>query len=149
MASTKTDPRAPTPEAPANETPNGQPEKSEFDWGDLTGQATERLRAPKVPPVPAQIVKLAQDAYDGRTLMDPQGKPVTDDEGNPVITHNLRHDFKGDEKRAEAFAKHMKNAGLHTTPLTSLSVVIDPDDDGNKSVVAWRATKRRGRQTAN
>lgn len=121
-------------------------DKVEYDWSKVNGQAVERLRAPKVYDVPAQIVKLAQASWDGVPLRR-DGKPVLDDDGQPVVTHNMRHDFgKGNEAVAEAFATHMRHAGDHTEPLTSVSAVLDPDGDGSVYVVSWKAGKRRGRQ---
>lgn len=109
----------------------------EYDWSGVSAQAVERLRAPKVPDVPAAVVKLAQASYDGVTnAKDPEGEKL----------HVMRHRF-GSDKEAEAFAKHMKNAGLHTTPLTSVSVVTDPDNSGDNRTVTWKAGARRGRQT--
>jgi hypothetical protein len=112
--------------------------EQEFDWSDVNGTAVTRLRAPKIVPVPDAIVAQAQRSFDG--------VPGKDEEGEDVTLHVLRHKFKSDAK-AEAFAKLMKHAGNHTTPLTSVSVVIDPDNDGTKTLVAWRAGNRRGRQT--
>lgn len=121
-------------------------DKVEFDWSKVNGQAVERLRAPKVYDVPAKIVELAQASFDGVPLRR-NGKPVMDANGEPVLTHNMRHDFgAGYEKMAEEFATHMRHAGDHTTPLTSVSAVIDPDNDGSAHVVSWKAGNRRGRQ---
>ncbi len=114
---------------------------TEFDWSEVSGQAVERLRAPKVAPVPDSIVKLAQMSYDG--VPDPK---------NPENTlHVLRHQFK-DEAKAVAFAKIMKKAGDHVMTTDgkggSVSVVPDPDGDGNVTLVAWKAGARRGRTPA-
>jgi len=118
-----------------------------YDWSKVSGQAVERLRAPKVHDVPSRIVELAQESWNGRPLTK-DGKPVLDKDGQPVLMHNMRHDFgAGQEARAKAFAEHMRHAGDHTTPLTSISVVIDPDGTGAEHVVAWKAGNRRGRQT--
>jgi hypothetical protein len=110
----------------------------EFDWSEVNGQAAVRLRAPKIVPVPDAIVAQAQRSWDG--------VPGKNGDGEDIKLHVLRHRFKSDAK-AEAFAKLMKHAGDHTTPLTSVSVVIDPDNDGTKTLVAWRAGNRRGRGT--
>jgi hypothetical protein len=112
-------------------------EKPAFDWSKITVHASKRLRAPKVPPVPDAIVALAQASWDG--VPDPE-----DAEGESL--HVLRHEFS-DEAVAKEFAKHMKNAGAHTTPLTSVTVVPDPEKTGNVKLVAWRAGTRRGKQT--
>lgn len=112
-------------------------DKTEFDWGQVSGQATKRLRAPRVTPVPDAIIKLAQQSYDG--LPDPD---------NPEASlHVMRHEFT-DETVAKAFAKLLRRAGEHTTPQTSVTVVHDPDGNGNTKQVAWKAGARRGRTKA-
>lgn len=114
-----------------------------YDWSGVTGQAVELLKLPKIPDVPEPIVRQAQRSYDGVPLKK-DGKQVKDEDGNDVLTHNLRHTFES-EGMAAAFAKHMKNAGHHTTPKTSLTVAIDPLERGDKKTVGWKAGKRRGR----
>lgn len=117
---------------PKNTTPD--------EWAEIQGEAVTRLRAPKVTPVPASIVKLAQRSYDG---IEVDGE----------TRHVMRHTFESAE-RAEAFAKLMRKAGEHTVPLSSVSVAIDPDrtDDDDEPVspetVAWRAGNKRGRKAA-
>ena len=123
-------PKTDTPATPAA-TPDAQPES--FRWDDIAGDPVERLRAPKVIPVDASVVKLAQRSYDGVKVGE-------------ETRHVLRHRFESPAK-AEAFAKLVKAAGLHTTPLTSVQVAIDPDGTGDTRTVAWRAGTRRGRQT--
>lgn len=113
------------------------PTFTDEDWGDITAKPAERLKARPVKPVPPAIVRHAQRSYEG--------VPHPDDENKTV--HVLTHTFDSEEK-AEAFAKHMKNAGDHTTPPTSVSVAVDPDGTGDKKTVAWRAGKRRGRGAA-
>lgn len=110
------------------------PSTEEFDWSGITARPAVRLQKEKIKDVPKSIVKHAQDSYDG--VMH-QGE----------LRHVLVHEFPNEELAAQ-FAKHMKNAGPHTTPETSISVVIDPDADGNKRLVSWRAGKRRGRKAA-
>lgn len=116
-----------------------------YDWGSVTGHAVELLKAPKIPDVPAEIVRQAQRSYDGVPLKK-DGKEIRDEDGNVVVTHNLHHTFPSEEMAA-AFAKHMKNAGLHTTPKASVTVVIDPLEKQDKKTVGWKAGKRRGRAT--
>jgi hypothetical protein len=112
------------------------PTEAGFDWSSITATAVERLRAPKVKPIPPHIVALAQASYEG--VENPAG-------GEKL--HVLRYQFDT-EARASAFAKLMKRAGEHTTPATSVSVVIDPDfqpgSEENPSLVAWRAGVKRG-----
>jgi hypothetical protein len=100
------------------------------DWEDVEGQAVERLRTPKPVAVPASIVRQAQRSYDENANME---KSFYTEDGEP------------NPERAAKFAKHMKNAGLHTDPHTSLSVFIDPDNNGSTHVVTWKAGGRRGR----
>lgn len=118
------------------------PTEPEFDWGVITGQAVERLRAPKVASVPASIVELAQRSYVGVVNeADPEGARL----------HVLRHQFDS-ASRAEQFVKLMRKAGDHTSPRTSVSVVVDPDrigaEAGGDRIVAWRAGERRGKKAA-
>lgn len=110
-----------------------------FDWSQVSGQATKRLRAPKVTPVPEGIVAEAQRSWDG----------VKDDE-NPEgdLLHVLSYEFSSEEV-AKEFAKLVKKAGDHTVPLTTVTVVPDPDRDGNTRKVNIKAGQRRGRATTN
>jgi hypothetical protein len=110
-------------------------ESKEHNWAGLTARTATLLKAPKIPPVPQEIVDLAQRSFDG----------VKDGEGEDAeVNHVLAHEFKSEEMAAE-FAKHMKNAGHHTTPKSSVSVAVDPMDTGNKKLVHWKAGTRRGR----
>lgn len=99
----------------------------EYDWNAVTGRNVERLKAPKIVPVPAPIVAQAQASWDEQTVKG--------------------HTFKTPEQ-AKAFADLMKNAGHHTKPPTSVRAVIDPDNTGNTRLVHWQAGKRRGRSAA-
>lgn len=119
---------------------------AEYDWSDVTGSAVQRLRKPKVAPVPDKVRELAQRSWDGVPHVK-DGKPVLDNDGKPVLLHVLRHRF-GSDAEAAAFAKAIKKAGPHTTPLTSVSAVIDPDDTGDLRTVSWRAGAPRGRKPA-
>lgn len=112
-------------------------ETAGYNWGEVTGRAVRRLKAPKIVPVPEAIVRQAQRSWDG----------VPDPENEGGKLHVLEHDFKDDAKAAE-FAKLMKKAGDHTTPVTSVSAVIDPENDGSKSVVRWKAGARRGARSS-
>jgi hypothetical protein len=107
---------------------------TEFDWEGITGKAVERLRAPAPPPRPPDsIVTLAQRSWDG----------VGDGEEK---MHVLRHQFKdGETEKRDRFIKLLKAAGAHTVPPTSVSVVTDPERNGNEHLVAWKAGQRRGR----
>jgi|SRR5579859_838758 len=130
------------------------------DWDGLEAQFVTTLREQRVEPVPAPIVKLAQRSLDG--IVHPS---------NPEAKlHSMQLEFDT-EAKAIAFERHMKNAGLHTTPQSSITVVRDPergkvqqtDSEGrpivndkgkpvmipgtavNPRKVAWRAGARRGR----
>jgi hypothetical protein len=137
--------------------------KNETDeWGGLDPAFTVTLKETKVEPVPDAIVKLAQRSLDG----EPHPKD------DSLIMHAMNITFESPE-RAEAFAAHMRNAGPHTTPMSSITVVVDPErqkvpqigadgqpvtKDGktvmvpgepvNPSKVAWRAGTRRGKAPA-
>lgn len=120
-------------------TQNTTAQATEFDFGEIEGQAVERLRAAKVEPVPDSIVKLAQLSLDG--VPHPQDAEKR--------LHVRTHQFKpGEEAKRDAFVKHMRNAGMHTNPVSSVTVVTDPDRNDNHLKVSWRAGKRRGRASS-
>jgi hypothetical protein len=106
------------------------------EWGTITAHAVERLRAPKTPPAPPQVfISLAQESYLGRVNPeDPEGERL----------HVLRYDFATEERAGKA-AKHLRDAGLHTMPKTSVTVIVDPDRNGSGSVLSWKAGTRKGR----
>lgn len=132
---------------------------AEQEWGGLQATFVTKLREKKTDPVPEQIVKLAQRSLEG------QPGP------NGTVLHAMQLEFDTPEK-AQAFAKHMRNAGGLTNPPSSMSVVVDPErtkvqdttaegkpkyNDDNKPVmvlgppvnpklVAFRAGVRRGRK---
>lgn len=130
------------------------------DWGGLKAEFVTTLKEPVIQPVPDEIVKLAQRSLNGVPHpTDPTQK-----------MHVMRIKFES-EARANAFAAHMRNAGLHTTPKSSVLVTIDPDrprvaklDDNGEpvlsekgravkvpgapvdpTVVQWKSGERRGR----
>jgi hypothetical protein len=135
------------------------------EWEGLNAQFVTKLRDEKIEDVPEQIVKLAQASLDGQ--------PKPDDPG--VLMHAMQFTFTSEPTDAEnvakatAFAKHMRNAGAHTKPPSSITVLQDPERvkvqatengeplfrDGkpvmvpgpavNPAKVAWRAGARRGR----
>lgn len=93
---------------------------------------SKSLRGPKLPPKPSdQAIALAQRSYDGQKV---------DDE----IVHVMRHRFPTVEQ-AEAAADELKRAGSYTTPPSSVRTLLDPDQEGDKRVLAWTAGARRGR----
>lgn len=124
------------------------PAPPSYDWGPMTARRVDNLRAPKIPDVPARIVELAQESYDGKPVYAEDGKtPLVDEAGNPILGHVMEYDFGPDNvEMAREFAKHMKNAGLHTQPLSSVSVAPDPENDGREHVVRWKAGERKGRK---
>src|SRR5215471_21402564 len=91
-----------------------------LDFSEVQATAVTRLKARKIVPVPKTVVALAQQAFDGVKLED------------GTILHTLEFSF-GTVERAEAFAKHMKNAGDHTTPLSSVTVVFPVEDENGKT----------------
>jgi hypothetical protein len=134
------------------------------EWDGLEAQFVTKLREDRVEPVPAPIVRLAQLSLDGTKHPDDA----------ELVLHAMQREFETPE-RALAFAKHMKNAGPHTNPPSSVTVAVDPNrpkvqarnsetgellfkDNGkpdmvpgdpvNPRLVAWRAGARRGRATA-
>src|SRR5215469_5625571 len=104
-----------------------------YDWKQVTGRTVERLRAQKVKPCPPAIVRLAQQSWDRGEIKQWHAPTV---------------------EIAAEFAAHLKNAGPHTVPETSMSVVINPDPDGKfgeKTTdldVSWKAGAKRGRPAA-
>lgn len=113
----------------------------EYNWDEITGRTTERLRAPKVVPVPAGIVRQAQRAFDGVPHPTKEGK----------LVHTLSHTFP-DAATAAQFYRLVKKAGEHTTPRSSVTAVINPDPEGRLDPehpttdcdVSWRAGSKRG-----
>lgn len=105
-------------------------EATAIDWAKITGTTADRLRKPKIPAVPAPIVKLAQASYDSKEVK------------------KFRFPDGTDLKVVEEFATHLRNAGHHTDPLTSVSAVIDPEGEDDKLLVTWKAGGRRGKSTA-
>jgi hypothetical protein len=104
----------------------------EFDFTSVQAKAVTRLKPRKIVPVPDTIVKLAQQSFDG--VPGPE----------ETTLHVLEHRFESEE-RASKFAEHMRHAGDHTSPVTSVTALIDPDESGDKRIVRWRAGARRGR----
>lgn len=127
-------------------------EDAKFNWDEVTGRTVERLRAPKVTPVPEAIIKQAQRSWDG----------VPDAENPEKLLHVLLHEFPNADV-AKEFARLVKKAGAHTTPRCSVSAVINPDPEGKLGMVtdeegnplpttdrhvSWKAGRPRGRQSA-
>jgi len=98
---------------------------ADYDWAELTGTAVERLRKPRVTPVPEPIIRQALRSYKEGVV--------------------LEHKFASVEHAAE-FAKLMKKAGAQTEPPMTVQVVIDPEEAGDETVVRWRAGEKRGRK---
>ena len=107
-----------------------------FNWDRVTGASSERLRGPKLPPMPPQhFIKLAQASYDG----DPQE--------NGDVWHARHFTFPegtSDEVIGQALT-HLKNAGSYTSPM---STVRTYRDETNPYKIGWEATGRRGRKTS-
>jgi hypothetical protein len=111
-------------------------ETEDFDFSEVQATAVQRLKARKIVPVPASVVKKAQESYDG--VPGPDGQTL----------HVL--EFKLDTvERAEKFAYYLRNAGDHTQPVTSVTALVNPDSKpGEETLVRWRAGARRGRTTS-
>lgn len=114
--------------------------ESGYNWEAFEAVTVERLREPKVQPVPAGIIKQAQRAVTGVTA--PNGE----------VMHTLEYEFPAKELAIE-FAKHMKHAGQHTNPVSTITVLVDPQgvakgSEVNPNLVRWQAGKRRGRAAA-
>lgn len=107
---------------------------AEYDWSELNGTVVERLRKPKIAPVPDPIIRQAQRSVDG-------------DPANLKDTRSLHHVFKSEGERNE-FVKQMRKAGAHTRPLSTMTVIVDPDREGIPLKVGWKAGKRRGKAPA-
>jgi hypothetical protein len=125
----------------------------EYNWDQVDGQAALRLKAVASEHVPAGVVKQAQRSRDG-VHYHLEGKPQFNEDGSPLMTHNLRYKFP-DEATAQAFAVLIKKAGKHITPRGSVQAVIDPDRPRGRSVtsepvdptvVAWQAYDTPGRK---
>lgn len=120
------------------------PTDSDF-WGTITATAVKRMRAPKTPPKPHDnIVSLAQASWDG--VIDPQNP-----DGEKL--HVLEFNFGTDTQRAAKFAADLKKAGDHTSPPTTVRVLIDPErKDGEPPVepglVRWSAGAKRTRKVS-
>lgn len=134
---------------------------SDNEWGDLQAVFVATLRESKTEPVPEQIIRMAQMSLTGFR------------QENGTVLHAMQHEFETVE-RAEKFMRHMRNAGAHTTPVSSITVVQDPDrrkvvkydEQGNPVlneagkpvmvpgpavnplVVAWRAGAKKGKTAA-
>lgn len=95
-----------------------------FDWDSADTLPEPTVLATKdrvIVPVPDSLVAIAQKSLD---------------EGI-----RLEYSFRGNERKANAFAALMKGAGDHTKPASSVTVVQDG------IVVRVRAGQRRGRKT--
>jgi hypothetical protein len=111
------------------------PTLNDFDWSDVQAQAVQRLREPKRPPRPPEVfVNLVQESYVGRVdQQNPDGERL----------HVLSHDFGTPERAAKA-AGFLKDAGYHTSPAVSVTVVIDPYKEEQLSLLRWKAGARKG-----
>lgn len=100
------------------------------DWSKITGTTADRLRKPKIPAVPAHIVGLAQASLDSNEVK------------------KFEFPASVDKAVVEEFARHLRNSGHHTKPLSSVSAVIDPEETGNDHLVHWKAGGRRGKASS-
>lgn len=111
--------------------------KQGLGWEKITPVFGAQLRPPKKPPRPTDgAIAMAQKSYDGFT---PEGAEET--------FHVMTHRFESVEV-AEHAADELKRAGAYTEPETSVTVLIDPEESGDKRIVRWSAGKRRGRKAS-
>lgn len=98
-------------------------------FSDIDPKPVRTLKEKPKVHVPPSIVRLVQAALDG--LPDP-------DYPDRVV-HSASYTFPAAQAhRVEAFAKHLKNAELHTVPVSRVTV----EAEGLK--VAYRVGKPRG-----
>lgn len=109
--------------------------KSPLDWAGIKPVFKARLTPPKMPERPSDMaISLAQASYDGQDV---------DGETYHVMTHRFKS-----EAQAAAAADELKRAGAYTTPVSTVTIAIDPEKTGDKRVVSWRASGKRGRKTS-
>lgn len=102
-------------------------------WETITPMFGARLREPKKPAKPSDhAITQAQKSYNG-------------EEHDGETWHVLTHRFPSVEM-AEAAADELKRAGSYTNPESTVTVVIDPQNSGDKRIVSWRAGGKRGRK---
>jgi hypothetical protein len=113
---------AKVPSTPADLDESNDAANPSFDWDAIELPDVEILpdKTRQTVDVPAALVALAQASWDQRKRM--------------------QMSFRGNAVQAGEFARLMRFAGDHTTPITSMSVVQDG------IVVKYRAGERRGRK---
>lgn len=112
---------------------------SPIAWDAVTPTFSDRLRAPKKPERPSDgAIALAQKSYAGEVRGEGDAKETV---------HVLRHRFKTVEE-AEKAADELKRAGYYTTPESTVTVVHDPDNTGDRRLIAWQAGNKRGRKSS-
>ena len=105
-----------------------------IEWESVVPTFHSRLRAPKKPPRPSDgAIVQAQRSWDGRVNEDGETE------------HVMRHRF-ATEEMAQIAADELKRAGYYTEPETTVSVTVDPDNAGDKRIIAWLAGGKRGRK---
>lgn len=124
-----------TPEAPAAETP--APAKS-ISWDSVVPTFGNAFKPPVKPDKPSDgAVRMAQKSYDGF-----KSGPEDDAEVLHVITHRFPT-----VEAADVAEDELKRAGAYTTPESTVSVLRDPEGEGDNRIVRWRAGNKRGRKT--
>lgn len=113
-------------------------ERKGIAWDAITPVMGARLRPPKKPERPSDgAIALAQRSFNG-SLSNPE------DTASEIL-HVLTHRFKTVEE-ADAAEDELKRAGAYTDPESTVTVVRDPEDTGDKRIVSWRAGQKRGRR---
>lgn len=108
----------------------------EVTWDSVIPHFGSQMK-PKAPPArPSDgAIRMAQKSYDGFSP-----------EGTEEVLHVITHRFATVEM-ADVAVDELKRAGAYTTPISTVNVVVDPDNTGDKRIVRWRAGVKRGRKT--
>ncbi len=105
-------------------------------WDNVIPSFGSTLKPPVKPAKPSDgAIRMAQRSYDGFT------HPETEE-----VLHVMTHRFPTVEA-ADVAEDELKRSGAYTTPESTVSVVRDPDGEGDNRIVRWRAGNKRGRKT--
>lgn len=112
------------------------PEKA-IAWDAVVPKFSSRLREPVKPARPSDgAIRMAQLSYDGRV-----------NEATGETEHAITHRFPTIEA-ADVAEDELKRAAAYTNPESTVSVVRDPENTGDKRIIRWRAGAKRGRKTS-
>lgn len=114
------------------------PATVEVSWDAIVPHFGSQMKPPALPARPSDgAIRMAQKSYDG--FKSGEGE-------NAEILHVMTHRFPTVEA-ADAAEDELRRAGAYTNPVTTVSVVRDPEGEGDKRIVRWRAGNKRGRKT--